>query len=99
MKLRFLTPARRELMRAAAWYDTQSAGLGDRLLDSVRVGLRAIREFPNAHPPLDKWYRRFLLDTFPFSLVYRIEPDEIVIVAVAHAKRRPGYWRRRERVR
>lgn len=41
-------------------------------------------------------YRRVLTTRFPYALIHRTPPDEIVIVAVAHTSRRPGYWRDRE---
>ena len=87
--------ARREMLQAARWYDRQGKGLGDRLLDEVRVGLLAILEFPGGHPPHMNGYRRWLLESFPYGLVYRIEADEIVVVAVANLKKRPSYWKRR----
>ena len=88
--------ARREMLRAASWYDRQGKGLGDRLLDEIQVGLLAIREFPEAHAPLTNGFRRWLLSSFPYGLIYRIETDEIVIIAVANLKRRPRYWKQRK---
>ena len=95
MKLSMLPPARAEMLRAARWYDGQGAGLGDRLLDEIRNACVAIQEFPAAGSPVDGIYRRKLLDKFPYSLVYRIDGEDIVIVAVANFKRRPRYWRKR----
>jgi hypothetical protein len=43
----------------------------------------------------DPMTRRILLLGFPYQIVYRLRPAEIVIVAVAHLKRRPGYWKNR----
>jgi hypothetical protein len=40
--------------------------------------------------------RRILLDRFPYSVIYRASADEILIIAVAHLRRRPGYWRHRK---
>ena len=50
---------------------------------------------PNTWPAFDHGTRRFLLRRFPFSLLYRVELTRLVIVAVAHAHRRPGYWKQR----
>ena len=50
---------------------------------------------PGAAPIVDASFRRKLLNTFPYALIYRFDIDEIVVVAVANLKRRPGYWRRR----
>ena len=87
--------ARREMLRAAQWYDQRVPGLGSELLDEIRTGLLAIRDFPLAQPIIDPPFRRALVDRFPYALIYRIEAEDIVIVAVANLKRRPGYWRRR----
>jgi len=55
----------------------------------------AIVRRPEAWPSFEHGTRRYLLRRFPFSVVYRIEPTRIVIVAMAHFRRRPGYWRSR----
>jgi plasmid stabilization system protein ParE len=97
MKLRMIPLAQREMLRAARRYDGKAEGLGTRFLDEIRVGLMAILEFPAAHPKIAVPYRRKLVTDFPYSIIYRVDADEIVIVALANFKRRPGYWRRRAR--
>ena len=87
--------ARREMLRAARWYDRRGEGLGDRLLDDIRASLLAILDFPAAFPSIDSVYRRKLLDAFPYALVYRIDGETLSVIAVANFKRRPGYWRNR----
>lgn len=96
MMIRFIAAARRELARAAIFYDRRVEGLGDRLLDAVGSAVRDIRQFPNANAPIDQVHRRRLVRVFPYALVYRIEGDTIWIIAVAHSSRRPNYWRRRQ---
>jgi len=54
-----------------------------------------ILEAPERWPEHLQGTRRFLLHRFPFSIVYRLKGDVIEVVAIAHAKRRPGYWKRR----
>ena len=85
------------MIQAAKWYDQQSLGLGNQLLAEIGRSLRSVLDFPLAHPETASPFRRVLLDTFPYGLIYRIEPAEIVVIAVANLKRRPGYWRRRAR--
>jgi hypothetical protein len=87
--------ARREMLRAAQWYERRAQGLGDRFLVEVRLALVAMREYPLSGSPVDPVFRRKLLNVFPYALVYRVDEDNIVIVAVAHLRRRPGYWLRR----
>lgn len=84
--------ARREMLRAARWYEARGVGLGDRFLDATRAAMMSVLEFPAAPPVVIAPYRRQLLKDFPYALIYRVENDEIVVLAVANLKRRPGYW-------
>jgi plasmid stabilization system protein ParE len=59
------------------------------------VAASAIERAPSTWPTHHHGTRRFLLRRFPYSVIYRIEPAKIVIVAVAHGRRRPGYWKDR----
>ena len=95
MRIRMIPLASREMLRAARWYDRNGRASGNCLLDEIRTGFVSIRELPNAGAPIDAVYRRKLLQTFPYSIVYRVDADAIVVVAIANFKRRPGYWRRR----
>ena len=52
-------------------------------------------QFPHSGKRVAKNVRQVLFSRFPFKLIYRVEGDEIVIYAVAHQSRRPGYWRKR----
>jgi hypothetical protein len=54
-----------------------------------------IRESPHRWPVYFKDFRKYTLRQFPFSIVYQDFPSEIVVVAVAHGRRKPGYWRDR----
>ena len=55
----------------------------------------SLREYPDLGHRVDRNLRRMLLHRFPFSLIYSVEADAILIVAVAHCGRRPGYWQNR----
>jgi plasmid stabilization system protein ParE len=72
-------------------------GLGAEFLDAVSAALSLIATNTTAGQtiPGDGLTRRTLVARFPYQLVYRIRPAEIVIVAVAHLKRRPEYWKHR----
>jgi toxin ParE1/3/4 len=87
--------AAQELRAEIAWLDRQSAGLGSRLLADVRSALRLVEEFPELGTRR-QGCRRFLLSKFPFDLVYSIEGSVIVVLALAHHRRRPGYWKERQ---
>jgi plasmid stabilization system protein ParE len=78
---------------------TKLAGpaLGGEFFDSVAAALSVIETNPEIGTTLspDSQTRRVLLTRFPYQVVYRLRPTEIVIVAIAHLKRRPRYWKDR----
>ncbi len=97
--VRLLLPAEQEMYDAARFYQLQAPGLGDEFLNCVEQALRRIMEAPERWPIAHATTRRLILSRFPFSLLYRIDPDEIVILAVMHQKRRPSYWLSRKRTK
>ena len=94
--VRFLEEAQKEFFDQISYYQERQKGLGDRFRESVE----AATVLAAAHPKLGSLWklhtRRVFPKGFPFSVVYRIEPAELVVFAVAHFKRRPTYWRRRK---
>ena len=90
-------PATAELESAIAWYDEQRGGLGSDLFDAVSETLDRIEENPALGPFTrpGRHLRRLLVDGFPYQVVYLPRAGETVIVAVAHLRRRPGYWQNR----
>lgn len=97
MTVRFLAPARVELDDAIGWYASRRADLGQDFLAEILDGLDHIQQFPNAWPSVDGSTRRFLLSRFPYSIIYEFYDSELVVIAIAHHKRRPEYWRQRRR--
>lgn len=95
MPVRYLDPARDEAFEAAEFYESQAAGLGAELFGVVDEAIELLLANPNAGAPYELGTRRFVLPRFPFSLIYSLEGDEILIVAVAHHRRRPVFWRDR----
>ena len=92
MKVRFLTPAQSELDDAVAWYNEQASGLGFEFLDELDRAVRRFVAYPLSCPEIEPGLRRCLLARFPFGLVYGLDGDTIVVVAVAHLHREPRYW-------
>jgi toxin ParE1/3/4 len=95
MNLQFLPAAREELDAAASYLEDRVVGLGGEFLDDVERTGTLLSEFSQIGRRLDSMHRAVPLQRFSFNLVYRITDGEAVIVAVAHKRRRPGYWRRR----
>jgi toxin ParE1/3/4 len=92
----FHPDAEAELQDAALFYETRVNGLGKFFAAEVERTISLVRQFPQAGSPDARDCRRVVVARFPYSVVYRQTRDSIVIVAVAHQRRRPGYWRRRD---
>lgn len=92
-------PASEELTEAVRWYETRRVGLGGEFFDAVVATLALIEDRPEIGTPIsgDHRTRRVLIARFPYQVVYRLRSTEIAIVAIAHLKRRPGYWKHRVR--
>lgn len=91
----FHEDARAELAEASHYYEDRVPGLGQALIDDVEKTVREIVVHPNASGRVSKHLRRKVLNRFPYGLIYAVETDQIRIVAIAHHKRRPEYWRYR----
>lgn len=87
--------AEAEINKAADFYDLESPGLGSVFIDEIQKAIGKIAEFPEAAPLIRGRIRKKALIKFPYSLVYSVCQDEIKILAVAHQKKRPFYWRGR----
>ena len=81
-----------EVTEAARYYETKAPGLGSSFLLDIENALEQIRVNPEAFQLIADHVRRKLLRRFPYSILYAIEPDRIRVLAVAHHRRRPGYW-------
>jgi toxin ParE1/3/4 len=87
--------AEAEINEAADFYDLESPGLGGVFLDEIQRAFQSIVDFPDAAPLIRGCVRKRIVTKFPYSLVYSTRGDEIRLLAVAHHKRRPFYWRGR----
>lgn len=92
MKVEFKRAARRELKDAARWYSRQHPALGERFKRAIDETLDRICAFPASSPMGDLGVRSAVVAVFPYVLWYRVDNDVILIYAVSHAHRRPGYW-------
>ena len=89
--------AQDEINEALRWYMDRSLRVADRFDDDLREGLLEIEMFPDRFARYILKTRLYIMPRFPYLIVYLAKPEKIIVVAVAHAKRRPGYWRRRLR--
>ena len=90
--LEYLDEALVEAEAAARWYSRRSLSAAAGFADEIDAAVAAIERSPEAWPAFVHGTRRYLLRRYPFSVIYSIERDRILIVAIAHGRRRPGYW-------
>ena len=92
MKVSFLPLARKEVDDAVTWYNKQVIGLGQEFLDELDRVVRRAVTFPISCPEIEPGVRRCLLARFPYGVIYGVDWETIVVVAVAHLHREPRYW-------
>ena len=89
MKVSFLPLAEQELDEAFFWYEEQVVGLGNSFLDEFNQSVKRIVAYPALYEQIDNDLRRCLMNRFPYGIIYGIDGEQIIIVALAHLKRRP----------
>jgi plasmid stabilization system protein ParE len=94
-KIRLHSEAEQELLDAEQWYRERSDVAAQAFSLEIAHALQTIAEGPLVWPLGKRGERRFVLNRFPYTVLYRVKNDEIFVTAVAHHSRRPGYWRRR----
>ena len=97
MTLKYTREAALELDDAALYYERRKTGQGEAFLDSLRVCLDQIERHPRLFPEIEspqagREIRIVSLDRFPYAAVYEIVQAEVILLAVAHHRRRPNYW-------
>jgi toxin ParE1/3/4 len=94
-ELSFHPAAIEEAEAAARWYRQRSPRAAIRFVDEINQVVQRILESPQRWPRGPRGTRKAKLPCFPFIVIYREADDTIQILAVAHGRRRPGYWRTR----
>jgi plasmid stabilization system protein ParE len=92
MKIHFLSIAEKELHDAVDWYNEQADGLGKEFLDQLDRAIRRAVTYPQSSMEIESGLRRCIMARFPYGLIYGLDKDKIIIVAVAHLHRNPRYW-------
>jgi len=95
LKIEFQTEADEEFREAARYYENEAPGVGLAFVVEVHKAVAELTEFPLTAQIVRASIRKKVLRHFPYNILYSIELDKIVIVAVAHQRRRPNYWRNR----
>jgi plasmid stabilization system protein ParE len=93
----FHPEAELEMEEAHGWYEQERPGLGDQFADIIRDSLSQIRENPDRFPVVRGDIRRsYPCKPFPFKILYRVRSSKIIVMAIAHQSRKPGYWKNRK---
>ncbi|MBK6561607.1 type II toxin-antitoxin system RelE/ParE family toxin [Candidatus Amarobacter glycogenicus] len=87
--------AEAELEAAVDWHLSHSRDVAERFADEYERVIEAIHRFPEIGRPIDGGLRRLNIGRTDYTIIYRLRDDVATILAVAHASRRPGYWRER----
>jgi plasmid stabilization system protein ParE len=82
----------REARAAREWYSAWTTEAADAFMAEVDSAIEGIEKGPRQWPTYLSMTRRYLLRRFPFFVVFREAHERIEVLAVAHARRRPGYW-------
>jgi len=97
MKYRLIvrTEAEEDLKGAFSWYEDNRTGLGYDFLLHVDAGLNFIMRNPEIHPIEYKGTRKHLINRFPYKIIYLIEGEKLIVLAVLHGKRSPDLIKKR----
>ena len=92
MKIVFSVFAAKELDDAVDWYEDIQVGLGSRFGRTIHDTLSRILKHPKLNSEISKGIYRAIVKKFPYGIIYSIEDDEIIVLAIAHFHRKPNYW-------
>ena len=95
MRYEFHPEALEDYREAARWYGNREPDLALRFVGEIEDSIRRILDAPDRWRTVEEDVRRCLTHVFPYSILYTIEPEFILILAVAHCSREPGYWKER----
>jgi plasmid stabilization system protein ParE len=86
------SPAEQEYADSLSWYAERSMRAAEQFEIEFDRALNAIATEPDRFPRCDERHRYFLMRRYPFQVIYRRSGEQIVVIAVAHTSRKPGYW-------
>jgi plasmid stabilization system protein ParE len=93
----FLAPAQAEMAEAVTYYNSQKPELGSQFSEEIQRTIERILQYPEAWTPLSKRTRRCRTNKFPYGVIYQVQADVLLIVAVMHLHREPQTWKSRLR--
>jgi toxin ParE1/3/4 len=96
MKYVFHPEALTEYSEAVQYYTEQRVEIAQAFIDIIEDTVYQIRESPTRYAVIDDGVRRCMARKFPYGILYTIEQDYILILAIMHCSREPGYWKSRK---
>ncbi|HSE25537.1 MAG TPA: type II toxin-antitoxin system RelE/ParE family toxin [Pyrinomonadaceae bacterium] len=95
MRIEFHPEALDEYLQAALWYANREPTIAEQFISSIEEAIKQVSESPSRWRLIDEDVRRCLAHVFPYAILYTIENDFILVVAVMHCSREPDYWKLR----
>jgi plasmid stabilization system protein ParE len=95
MRIRFDQDARKEYLEAIVFYSNRDQKIGVRFADAIEAGIAVLGATPTRFRELEDGIRRYRVPRFPYSILYHVAEDEILILCVKHDRRNPDYLRYR----
>ncbi len=92
MNVIFTELAKQEMADAIDYYEIEQSGLSNRFSDDIKSAISRIIKYPKAWSVEQGEVRKCLLLKFPYKILYSIESNHILIIAIAHQHRKPDYW-------
>lgn len=92
MKIKYLELARLEFHDSISFYENEQKGLGRKFELDIKFSINRIQNFSTVYLKVQEDVRKCVLHKFPFNILYSIEKDHILIIAIAHHHREPDYW-------
>lgn len=96
MRYVFHPEALNEYAEAVRYYTEQRVEVAQAFINAIEDTVSRIRESPTRYTAIEEDVRRCMARRFPYGVLYTIEPDYILILAIVHCSREPGYWKRRK---
>lgn len=87
--------AEQEYLSAIGWYRERSLTAAENFQNAVNHAVGSVAASPQRWPKYFEQFRKYTLRQFPFSVIYQELMTEVVVFAIAHGHRRPGYWKSR----
>ena len=92
MRVKFTLHAKSELEDSVAYYELQHPGLGVRFKQEVRAAIARTLDFPDSFPAVSGSVRKAFVRAFPYKILFSVEGNSLIVLAIAHQHRIPDYW-------